>query len=571
MPKPASFRRLIALAACIVVISVVVRYPQTIFASNRSKSAQDSFHLCVSGDQLDLASLPPPPPLDSPELEDENEEEDAQRLQPHHYDPNGLLVVNPNGPHPIYELIKRAEASWNSKLDRASKTLEQAVAEYKKRYHRPPPKGFDIWWDYIVKHKVQLPDEYNQIYKDLEPYWGIDPHDLASILSHLEEDEGVIVVGKRPNNDYITVFNSTLPPDDQGLLVVMMKDLLDVIQGVQQRLPSFRAVLSPHDNPNMLSDYTVKSMALKAAAARTFINISNLPHTETEGWIHACSPSSPAHHTPLSLTSPPPPSPIKCFIHNHLLSMDPCLHLYHLTSHSQFLSHDAGPFPQNLPIPRFSRCSTLLHHDIHPALADNWMDDILPRSNNPEWEDKVDKRLLWRGSNTGIFHGPETHWWHAHRARLVRWAHDLAGFTSLLPSPASPTERVGEPVERRKAYLNPALLDIEFAGEPIGCDPEVCPVLDEEFDWRRRQNMKESGRYRYVLDVDGNGWSSRFKRLITSNSLIFKSTVYPEWFTERIEPWVHYIPIQLDLSDLYDALVFFRGDPTGAGAHEDLA
>lgn len=25
-------------------------------------------------------------------------------------------------------------------------------------------------------------------------------------------------------------------------------------------------------------------------------------------------------------------------------------------------------------------------------------------------------------------------------------------------------------------------------------------------------------------------------------------------------PWVHFVPIQNDLSDLYDALVFFRGD-----------
>lgn len=40
---------------------------------------------------------------------------------------------------------------------------------------------------------------------------------------------------------------------------------------------------------------------------------------------------------------------------------------------------------------------------------------------------------------------------------------------------------------------------------------------------------------------------------------------------DRIAPWVHYVPIQLDLSDLYDALAFFRGDGNGDGAHEDLA
>jgi hypothetical protein len=75
---------------------------------------------------------------------------------------------------------------------------------------------------------------------------------------------------------------------------------------------------------------------------------------------------------------------------------------------------------------------------------------------------------------------------------------------------------------------------------------------------------------------------------MTTNALIFKSTVYPEWyvppppictqtktrirrFTDRLAPWVHYVPIQIDYSDLYDALVFFRGDLAGRGAHEDLA
>ncbi|KAG1761134.1 hypothetical protein EDD22DRAFT_847968 [Suillus occidentalis] len=42
-------------------------------------------------------------------------------------------------------------------------------------------------------------------------------------------------------------------------------------------------------------------------------------------------------------------------------------------------------------------------------------------------------------------------------------------------------------------------------------------------------------------------------------------------FTHHLAPWVHYVPIQIDYSDLYDALLFFRGDPSGHGAHKDLA
>ena len=59
--------------------------------------------------------------------------------------PDGLLIVNPNGPHPIFQLIRDAEAAWEAKCTRASKTLDEAVSEYKRRYRRAPPIGFDKW------------------------------------------------------------------------------------------------------------------------------------------------------------------------------------------------------------------------------------------------------------------------------------------------------------------------------------------------------------------------------------------------------------------------------------------
>ena len=34
---------------------------------------------------------------------------------------------------------------------------------------------------------------------------------------------------------------------------------------------------------------------------------------------------------------------------------------------------------------------------------------------------------------------------------------------------------------------------------------------------------------------------------------------------------MHHVPVQVDLSDLYDALLFFRGDGNDEGAHEYLA
>jgi len=228
--------------------------------------------------------------------------------------------------------------------------------------------------------------------------------------------------------------------------------------------------------------------------------------------------------------------------------MDPCLHPYLLHNHGQFLSHHKGPGPQRTLVPRLSFCSTLLHHDIRPAVPYGWVEDLLP-SDNPPWEEKIDERLLWRGTNTGIFHGSNTRWRGAHRDHLISYANNMTGTVDVLRSPLNDSEPVGEPIQLRKTHVNPALLDAQFAGKAGSCSPKLCDELNRLYDWRKPQTIKEAGNYKYVLDVspslsqsqhsvecmpttsqvDGNGWSGRFKRLMTSNSLIFKSTIYPEW------------------------------------------
>jgi hypothetical protein len=71
--------------------------------------------------------------------------EELEAMKEHTFHPNGLLLVNPLGRHPIHVLMERAQKEWDAKVARQSKTLEEAVAEYKTRYHRNPPKGFDDW------------------------------------------------------------------------------------------------------------------------------------------------------------------------------------------------------------------------------------------------------------------------------------------------------------------------------------------------------------------------------------------------------------------------------------------
>jgi len=452
-------------------------------------------------------------------------------------------------------------------------------------------------WAYVQRHQVLLPDEYDTIYEDLEPFWGLDPTDLQQIRSELEDKVDSFTIGKESDLDKFQVLKTSFREGaNHQHLLASSKGILDLLGDFQDELPPFRATFSPHDNPNRLNDYGVLSTALQAASAKKSIPKSELPPTQHElHWLSACSPDSPARQMPkFNLDEPAPrPAPGKTFIYNHKMTMDPCLHPQLLWQHGQFLSHHYGPRPQTHPVPEFSLCSTTLHGDIRYPSSYMWVDDV---QDDPEWDAKIEERLGWRGSTTGIFANDpgRMRWRDGHRFRVVKLGVEVDGEVEVLMTPSSRVrgdedgpeksseeerdhgyeeERqipVGQPRKLRKSLVDPALLDLAFTGEPHTCEPSTCKTIADSYAFRHRQSNAETFRYKYLLDIDGNGWSGRFKRLITSNSLVFKSTIYPEWFVDRIQPWVHYVPVQMGMEDLYDVFMFFRGDACGHGSHEDL-
>ncbi|KAL0067878.1 hypothetical protein AAF712_005046 [Marasmius tenuissimus] len=529
------------------------------------------------------------------------DKEEQKVATAHHYRPDGFLEVNPAGRHPLLELMERAEKEWMEKLDRASKSLEEAVKEYQRRYKRDPPRGFDKWWDYVQKHNVQLPDEYDQIHDDLQPFWGISPAELQGIQKELEFKQDSYTIGKNETHG-VAVVRTSFHEGSYKQLIKGTSAVVDLLKDIEQFLPSFRATFSPHDGPNRLSDYEVRDAAVEAASIGAQLTRKSLPTPASLGWLSACSPDSRARSLQhpfvdksngrLDLDATVPPSPdspkfsynssssfrypkasphvphTKTFIFDHHKTMDPCSNPALFWTHGQFLGHK--PNPERHLVPEFSPCTTTLHHNIHIPVPYAWISD-LPKGDNPDWDLREDERLMWRGSNTGLGHGQDTRWRYNHRDWLVQWGNEVNGTVDVLFSDSQEDEAVGSPRSMKRARLNPSMLDIRFAGKLQCRDKETCDVMNEMYSVSRYMSPKAAGNYKFVLDVDGNGWSGRFKRLVTSKALVFKATIYPEWYTARIQPWLHYVPIQVDLSDLYDTLIFFRGDPNGDGARDDLA
>ncbi|QND59645.1 hypothetical protein HB778_26040 [Mesorhizobium huakuii] len=68
--------------------------------------------------------------------------------------------------------------------------------------------------------------------------------------------------------------------------------------------------------------------------------------------------------------------------------------------------------------------------------------------------------------------------------------------------------------------------------------------------------------YRYMIDVEGAGYSGRFKMLLhTKRVVLLQDRPWREWFFEDIEPFRHYVPVARDMSDLAERIEWLRANP----------
>lgn len=83
---------------------------------------------------------------------------------------NNSAVLGELEEHPIVLLMDDAERQFRNKLKRQSRSLKAAVSEYKRRYGRAPPKGFDAWWKFAHENGVKMVDEFDGLMEDLQPF-----------------------------------------------------------------------------------------------------------------------------------------------------------------------------------------------------------------------------------------------------------------------------------------------------------------------------------------------------------------------------------------------------------------
>jgi hypothetical protein len=85
-------------------------------------------------------------------------------------------------------------------------------------------------------------------------------------------------------------------------------------------------------------------------------------------------------------------------------------------------------------------------------------------------------------------------------------------------------------------------------------------------------SLLDHNKYKYLLDMQGIGWSMRLMWLMWLGAVVFvlDRDLHEFWFRETFVPWVHYVPVKHDGSDLQENLAKVRNMPD-QGKHIAIA
>ncbi|KAK7423118.1 hypothetical protein QQX98_001194 [Neonectria punicea] len=508
----------------------------------------------------------------------------------------GWDVAEPNGPvtfgpkHPIKKLMVDARARHEALLAKRSYDLNDAAARYRARRGRHPPPGFDQWTKAaLASESIIVEDFFDRIYKDLTPFWALDPHTLAQRAAAWHwvvkvRDGKAYGQGNTSDRvpwlqlwtELVTEFAASLPDVDMPInymdeprILVPFDEIAVLVdkERVDRRMPPVNEVVTSFGG---LASIDAQSPQLYEP--RWFNRSGNY-------WDLArvtCPPNAPSRNveqipdfdTPIDYPSRwEPDYAYKGYIKNWTAAMDPCDQPHLRQMHGSFVKPLSLSTTQEL-VPLFGGSKLPMNNEILiPGAMYLTVDEFYSGGENqrgPAWHKKKNG-IVWRGVASGG--KARQHNWHRfHRHRLVQMlngttvtAMEHEGFKA--PTFNLPNAELYKSTHRADNRLGNWLTGFANAGFiSLQCQVEPCEYLDPYYQEVPPMPMKDQYKYKFLPDVDGNSFSARFRGFMRSGSTPLKATVYAEWHDDRLTPWVHFVPLDNTFQDLYSVLEYFTDD-----------
>ncbi|PGH04842.1 cysteine dioxygenase [Polytolypa hystricis UAMH7299] len=483
--------------------------------------------------------------------------------------------------HPIAQLVENARTKFDGITSRQSRTLKQAVEEYRRRYKIAPPPNFDAWFKFAQKRGVQLIDEYDTIYHSLLPFWGLQPQMIRERAREAIGFDNAIVGVMTRDGKVAKIVNDNDSP--------LWAALSDMLQPFVQYLPDMDLAFNTHDEPRVIVQHgdlqRLVSRAVDTALPRVAKNTSPRnawsprpsdvnkgdrvqqfritrfnKFAHQPGWTSSRS-SCPADSPARNLDEQPADNVTAYaygelgFVYNTTALSDICHTPSLKYTHGFFDRPNAFDVVHDL-FPVFSQSKVSSFQDILYPSPWYWLEKVpYDAAQDFAWDSKKDQ-MYWRGSTTGGF-SRAGGWRRQHRQIFVK---GINGVTK-----AKVLERGIDDAWHLKEVPRDTcrnMFDVRFmlVGQ---CDVEDCKAQTEFFDLAERAEQREAWAYKYLVDIDGNAFSGRYYAFLRSNSLVYKLAIFREWHDEWLHPWLHYIPLSLKGDEHVESVRYFVEEEEG--------
>ncbi|KAL5630868.1 hypothetical protein BROUX41_000740 [Berkeleyomyces rouxiae] len=536
-----------------------------------------------------------------------------------------LFSTEPFSHHPLKRIIyeRRVENDRWLIYARTSKFLRVAVSEYKHRYSRDPPRGFSDWFSWAMDHNAAVIDRYDQISSDLEPFWRIPAAELRARTEELGKDPGVVLVNIK--GPHVT---ANLP---SGVEIPELDELISIISEFAEHLPDLKFAVNLAGHPRVLpvGSERVYPTPLPPTISKRFGVMNDINGTEISKQKtyfhgpHEWAESEASYFRRMYAEACPMGSPVYRGI-NHMVSD-------HCTSCESAHSTDRTQFPDEwdqalktclqpdlMHLHSFfshSPASHRVYSRLMPLFGKTKIgpfgDILMPFDKTPlanfDSERIFEHRqswLFWRGYFTEVAALQSSHVsplgsesfvreqaFHAdlqHRAVYLVNNASSSQMTTLIVPKKQKKQRKSKRKSKEKSRpetqfiykhmsthtLNGALpFDIGFQDSSPICSesqPQTkgladCTRAEAEFGTRSAAEALDN---RYVFLPDNPlGPAPETLQTLHSGSVPFVSTVFRQWWTERVHPWVHFVPIDPRLQALHSTLAYFTGVTIPAKGH----
>ena len=526
----------------------------------------------------------------------------------------GITGSNLTFPHPIDQLIVQASSNHTTWLAQAnqSRTLGEAVRNYQRRYNRNPPPNFDRWYTFANARSSLIIDDFDRVHNDLLPFWALEPRLLRNRTRETLSDPWNEVAEIRIRAGHVELVDSIWPTHKW-----MLEGAVSMIFTFAEWLPDMDLAFNVNDEPRVAIPYEQMEIYHKVESESTgikhirranftaqglskwptkfdilptrdhFQNLAFAPNFHTHGSV-SCPPSSHARKTPhispnQLCTSCLSPHSTGAFLSDHTLSGSPChqpdlayLHGFYLSPATFKATHDL--------VPIFSQSKPHGFADILYPSPWNYLDKVKyapPNSTDDPPLHKKKNTLHWRGATSeGV--SIDGSWKGMARQRFVNLANKNSSTWTveipvLLPSSGKKGELSYQYLSPKNILAHPSLAssnlstDVAFVDKIVRCTDADCDVQAREFTLAPPVDFQSHWQYRFLLDLDGAGFSGRFLPFLLSRSLPFKAGIMREWWEGRITAWKHFVPLDVRGTGLWSTLAYFGGGGRGEVEAERIA